>query len=88
MINDFKDYVLNGVKASDSYKLIWAKEVIEMYVEHLNEKVEQENLDSEDIDEINEELACAKIVNDYLSKLAHEMKIKNELATLINEISK
>ncbi len=87
-MKDFKGYVLAGVKASDEYKLIWAIEIIEMYVEHLSEKVEKESLDSEDLDEINEELACAEIVKDYLIKLTDEIKTKSELAKLVSEINK
>ena len=87
-MNDFKGYTLAGVASSDSYKLIWAAEVVEMYAEHLSEKAKQENLDSEDLDEISEEITCAEIVSKYMYKLSDEIKTKNELATLISEINK
>lgn len=87
-MNDFKGFTLAGVVASDSYKLIWAAEVVEMYAEHLSEKAKQENLDSEDLDEISEEITCAEIVSKYMHKLSNEIKTKSELAKLVSEINK
>lgn len=87
-MNNFNGFTLAGVKASNGYKLVWAAEIVEMYAEHLRERIEKESLDSEDLDEINEELECAKIVSEYMYKLSDEVRTENELENLVNELNK
>lgn len=73
---------------SDYDKLIFAGEVMSLYQEEMFEKIKQQQLSASDFNEYIHEIIDAHNVEIYLYKLADEIKNKNELATLINEINK
>lgn len=73
---------------SDYDKLIFAGEVMSLYQEEMFENIKKQQLSASDFNEYIREIIDAHNVEIYLYKLADEIKNKNELATLINEISK
>ena len=76
------------IERSDRYKLCYAAGVVAEYMSYLMEKVNEPGIKDDEVSDIALENYGAGIVLDYLLKLADEMKNKEELATLINEISK
>ena len=79
---------LEGVLISDSYKLVFASEIMDDYIETLYRHANEESVDEEDLEEIGDEIRSAEIVRDYLLKLSHEIKTKSELASLVSEVNK
>lgn len=73
---------------SDYDKLIFAGEVMSLYQEEMFENIKKQQLSASDFNEYIREIIDAHNVEIYLYKLADEIKNKNELATLINEINK
>lgn len=73
---------------SDYDKLIFAGEIMSLYQEEMFENIKKQQLSASDFNEYIREIIDAHNVEIYLYKLADEIKNKNELATLINEISK